>query len=36
MNLGLITLGCTKNQVDSEMMLGLFSKKGFNIVSNSE
>jgi ribosomal protein S12 methylthiotransferase len=36
MNLGLITLGCTKNQVDSEMLLGFFKEKGFNIVSNSE
>ncbi|MDD4387369.1 MAG: 30S ribosomal protein S12 methylthiotransferase RimO [Clostridia bacterium] len=35
MNLGLITLGCTKNQVDSEMMLGFFKEKGFCIVSNS-
>jgi len=36
MNLGLITLGCTKNQVDSEMLLGFFKEKGFSIVSNSE
>jgi len=36
MNLGLITLGCTKNQVDSEMLLGFFKEKGFNIVSSSD
>jgi ribosomal protein S12 methylthiotransferase len=34
MNLGLITLGCTKNQVDSEMLLGFFKEKGFNAVSD--
>lgn len=27
MKIGLISLGCAKNQVDSEMILGLFSKK---------
>lgn len=36
MNVGLITLGCSKNQVDSEMILGLFRKKGFNIVNEPE
>ncbi len=35
MNLGLITLGCTKNQVDSEMILGFFKEKGFNLVNES-
>lgn len=35
MNVGLITLGCTKNQVDSEMLLGFFKEKGFNIVNDS-
>ena len=34
MNLGLVTLGCTKNQVDSEMILGVFRAQGFNIVNN--
>lgn len=34
MNLALITLGCVKNQVDSEMILGLFRQKGFNIVTD--
>lgn len=36
MNLGLVTLGCSKNQVDSEVMLGFFKSKGFNIVNNPE
>ncbi len=34
MNVGLVTLGCSKNQVDSEMILGFFKKNGFNIVSD--
>lgn len=36
MNLALVTLGCTKNQVDSEMLLGVFKSQGFNIVNNVE
>ena len=36
MSIGLVTLGCNKNQVDSEMLLGLFKKLGYNIVSNPE
>lgn len=36
MNVGLVTLGCTKNQVDSEMMLGVFKSQGFNIVNQVE
>ncbi len=36
MNVGLVTLGCSKNQVDSEMLLGIFKKNNFNIVSNVE
>lgn len=34
MNIGLVTLGCSKNQVDSEMLLGYFKERGFNIVSD--
>ena len=34
MKLGLVTLGCSKNQVDSEMLLGVFKKNGFSITSN--
>lgn len=36
MNVGLVTLGCTKNQVDSEMILGCFKSQGFNIVNQVE
>lgn len=36
MNVGLVTLGCTKNQVDSEMILGAFKSQGFNIVNQVE
>ena len=34
MNLGLVTLGCSKNRVDSEMLLGVFKDYGFNIVND--
>ena len=36
MNVGLISLGCNKNQVDSEMILGLFKNVGYNIVSDAK
>lgn len=36
MNLGLVTLGCSKNQVDSEMMLGYFKERGYDIVTQLE
>lgn len=36
MNVGMVTLGCNKNQVDSEMILGLFRKLGYNIVNTPE
>ena len=36
MNVGFISLGCSKNLVDTEMMIGLFKDKGFKIVSNPE
>lgn len=35
-NVGLISLGCSKNQVDSEIMLGLLDDEGYSIVNNSE
>ncbi len=36
MNVGLVTLGCSKNQVDSEMILGLLKNKyKFNIVNDA-
>ncbi len=34
MRIGLISLGCSKNLVDSEMMLGLFKNNNFEIVND--
>ena len=36
MNVGLVTLGCSKNQVDSEMLLGIFKNNNYDIVSDVE
>lgn len=36
MNIVLVTLGCSKNQVDSEMILGLFKKYNMNIVNDPQ
>lgn len=33
-NAAVVTLGCAKNQVDSEIMLGVLKNTGFNIVSD--
>lgn len=33
MKVGFISLGCSKNLVDTEMMIGLFEKKGYEIVA---
>lgn len=33
MNVGFISLGCSKNLVDTEMMIGLFKNKGYSIVT---
>lgn len=33
MNVGIVMLGCSKNQVDSEMILGLFKRLGYSIVN---
>lgn len=33
---GLISLGCAKNQVDSEIMLGELSRRGFELVNDAE
>ena len=35
-NVALVTLGCAKNQVDSEVMLGVLESNGFQIVSEVE
>ncbi len=36
MNVGIISLGCAKNRVDSEEVLSYFSRNGFQIVSNPQ
>ncbi|HEX2438335.1 MAG TPA: 30S ribosomal protein S12 methylthiotransferase RimO [Methylomirabilota bacterium] len=36
MNVHLTTLGCPKNQVDSELMLGLLGQAGFPVVERAE
>ena len=36
MKIGFISLGCTKNLVDTEMTIGLFKKNNFKIVNNPE
>ena len=36
MNLLFISLGCDKNLVDSEVMLGLVDEKGYHIVDSEE
>ncbi|QCX32293.1 30S ribosomal protein S12 methylthiotransferase RimO [Caloramator sp. E03] len=33
-NVGLVSLGCDKNRIDSEIMLSKLSKKGYNIVND--
>ncbi len=35
MKIGLVNLGCPKNQVDSEIMLGLLNDAGFEFTSNA-
>lgn len=34
MNVGFVSLGCSKNLVDTEMFIGMFKKENFNIVNN--
>jgi ribosomal protein S12 methylthiotransferase len=34
LTVGLVSLGCAKNLVDSEVMLGLLSKAGYNILTD--
>ena len=34
MKIGFVSLGCSKNLVDTEMMIGLFKNKNFEIVNN--
>ena len=34
MKVGFVSLGCSKNLVDTEMMIGIFKENEFNIVNN--
>lgn len=34
MNVGFVSLGCSKNLIDTEMMIGVFKNNNFNIVNN--
>ncbi len=34
MNVGFVSLGCSKNLIDTEMMIGVFKNNKFNIVNN--
>lgn len=34
MNIGFVSLGCSKNLVDTEMMIGVFKNNNFSIVNN--
>ncbi len=36
MKLAVVSLGCTKNQVDSEMIIAFFKNQGFSITTNLE
>ena len=36
MNVGFISLGCSKNLIDTEVAIGLFKKHNFKIVNNPE
>ena len=36
MNVGFISLGCSKNLVDTEMTIGLFKNNGYKIVNNEK
>ena len=36
MKVGFVSLGCSKNLVDTEMMIGLFKKNDFEIVNNPQ
>lgn len=33
-NIGLVSLGCAKNQTDAEIMLGILQNDGFSITYN--
>ena len=35
-NIGMVSLGCDKNRIDAENMLGILKNEGYNIVSQPE
>lgn len=35
-SVGMVSLGCDKNRIDSEIMLSILSKNGYNVVSNEK
>ena len=35
-NIGMVSLGCAKNQTDAETMLGILSEKGHRLVADPE
>ena len=36
LNVGMISLGCAKNQTDAEIMLGILKERGYNLVGEPE
>ena len=36
MKVGFISLGCSKNLIDTEVTIGLFKKNGYEVVSDEE
>ena len=34
--IGIVSLGCAKNTVDTEMMMGILSREGFNFVQKPQ
>ena len=36
MNVGFISLGCSKNLIDTEATIGMFKKHNFKVVNNEE
>ena len=36
MNVGFISLGCSKNLIDTEILIGIFNKKKYNIVNDEK
>ena len=35
-SVGMVSLGCDKNRIDSEIMLSILSKNGYNVVNNEK